>query len=205
MEVTGVSYLPWNDKNVFQRFMLPYLFYILVVPTIGLYDFAMRFTVHAVKGQKLRPENFLPLFELAMIHIIQNNFGNGQGDGFYSSTTLWLTMHVTCSAWIITIGTTAAHHHPGLAAIACFLSFITWIVNSKLIHQIKFSVKLARDHSYTCIFADIYRAGDDPRGQDWGIYQLDATRYIILRSLGPGPKGDTCAKCTLELHLGETP
>merc|ERR1719300_856601 len=117
--------------------MLPYLFYILVVPTIGLYDFAMRFTVHAVKGQKLRPENFLPLFELATIHIIQNNFGNGQGDGFYSSTTLWLTMHVTCSAWIITIGTTAAHHHP-----------------------------------------DIYRAGDDPRGQDWGIYQLDATRDV---------------------------
>ena len=140
MEVTGVSYLPWSDKSVFQRFMLPYFFYILVVPTIGLYDFAMRFTVHAVKGQKLRPENFLPLFELAMIHIIQNNFGNG--DGFYSSTTLWLTMHVTCSAWIITIGTTAAHHHPGLAAIACFLSFFHFrMVNSKLIHQIKFSEK----------------------------------------------------------------
>ena len=74
MEVTGVSYLPWSDKNVFQRFMLPYFFYILVIPTIGLYDFDMRFTVHVVKGQKLRPENFLPLFELATIHIIQNNF-----------------------------------------------------------------------------------------------------------------------------------
>merc|ERR1712029_335839 len=29
---------------------------------------------------------------------------------------------------------------------------------------------------------DIYRAGDNPRGMDWGVYQLDATRDIEGKS-----------------------
>ena len=121
MEPSGVSHLPWSDKNMFQRFVSPLYFYFVFGPIVGLYDLFMRFTVHVVKGQKLRPENFLPLLELVLFHYVQTNFGNCPVEESYSSLTLWLTMHVTCSTWFIALGTTAAHHHPGLATCAFFL------------------------------------------------------------------------------------
>ena len=109
IEIYGIepylSFLP-IQKNWFQKYLVHgyiNLFYLIAFPSEYIKKIVMVFTGE----DKLRPENLLPLLELAaLLYGSQMTFGR--------AFILWLTIHAFSGFWLIFTSLIASHHHPDI-------------------------------------------------------------------------------------------
>ena len=163
-----LSHLPWAEKSTLLKVFSPLYYLLILGPLIGFYDFGIRIGRICLGKQTMRGENLLPLVELALIHTVQTNFGVVSSDDGRSSLTLWITMQVMSSCWLVLLGTFAAHHHPDIyrAGDAARGNFLFHKMDRSLCRMNENNLLLFTDNP----------------GLDWGVYQLDATRDIEGKS-----------------------
>lgn len=99
------EFLPKANKTWLQRYG-SYFYSVALFPVFFYLEALKKWKMIAFGEQKMRPENTLPICELAVFCAFVSSSWTG--------LKLWLVMHCACSVWFSFIGLTAAHHHPDI-------------------------------------------------------------------------------------------
>jgi hypothetical protein len=104
IEMEPFAYFLPVPKSYFHR-TFAVIYTNILFPLATLIEFTKRMYLIARRKVTPRPENALPLVQLALFMLLHGSV--------YDGLCSWLLLHLFCSWWFILIGLYAAHHLPG--------------------------------------------------------------------------------------------
>ena len=106
-EMEPFAYFLPVSKSFFHR-NFPAIYTNILFPLATFIEFLKRIVSILLRRSNPRPENALPILQLACFMILYQSVSDG--------LMAWVYLHLFTSWWFILIGLFAAHHHPGLSS-----------------------------------------------------------------------------------------